>query len=75
MTDPDEDLYGDFSYRAGVLIGRRQSLTEIRDRLVSPDCSRAEAVVAAVGEWCAQTEHELDVELQLVILAQQKRTQ
>ena len=68
----DDDFYDDPSYRAGVLMGRRQSVNDILERLAaSPD---TKAVVATVTEWCDQTEQELDVELLLLIRDQQRQT-
>lgn len=67
--DPNEDP----NYRAGVLIGRRHSVTDIRERLRLRISRSPQAVVAAITEWCAQTEQELDDELQLVIQAHRTR--
>lgn len=62
-----EDLHEAVSYRAGMLMGRRLALTNISDLLASNGRSSASDVRAAVAEWCAQTEHELDVELVLLV--------
>jgi hypothetical protein len=62
---PDADeMHEDVSYRAGLLMGRRQALNTVSDLLAA---NSAKDIRAAMAEWCAQTEHELDIELVLLV--------
>jgi hypothetical protein len=42
----------------------------VMQHLTSPHAMTAEASFAAIAEWCAQTEQEIDDELHLIISAQ-----
>ena len=69
MTDPELELSDDPSYRAGLLMGRQQSITDVMERLLSKDGKDASAKLISVLEWCVQTQEEGRVELQLVVQA------
>ncbi|MBB4798260.1 hypothetical protein HNP32_002004 [Brevundimonas bullata] len=53
-------------YRAGVLMGRNQALTDVMERLFSPDAVSAEKTVRALHAWTQQTMEEVRIEMQLV---------
>lgn len=67
MEDPN--LADDPTYRAGVLMGRQQSITDVMTLLLDDkalsDQQRLEAVIA----WCVQTQDESRLELELVLIA------
>lgn len=67
MDDPELHLPDDPTYRAGVLMGRQQAVTDVMERLLSPDGGTAQDRVMALLEWCAQTHQEGRIELELVI--------
>lgn len=64
--DHDIDPSDDPIYRAGVLMGRNQTLTDVMERLFSPDAASAEKTVRALHAWVQQTMDEVRVEMQLV---------
>ncbi|MEN5178040.1 hypothetical protein D3C73_1114110 [compost metagenome] len=64
--DDDIDPSDDPIYRAGVLMGRNQALTDVMERLFSPDAVSAEKTVRALHAWVQQTMDEVRVEMQLV---------
>jgi len=64
--DDDIDPSDDPIYRAGVLMGRNQALTDVMERLFSPDAVSAEKNVRALHAWVQQTMDEVRVEMQLV---------
>lgn len=66
--DEDDDIYpsDDPIYRAGVLMGRNQALTDVMERLFSPDAVSSEKTVRALHAWVQQTMDEVRVEMQLV---------
>lgn len=64
--DDDIDPSDDPIYRAGVLMGRNQALTDVMERLFSPDAVSAEKTVRALHVWVQQTMDEVRVEMQLV---------
>ncbi len=66
MDEDDIDPSDDPIYRAGVLMGRNQALTDVMERLFSPDVVSAEKTVRAVHAWVQQTMDEVRVEMQLV---------
>jgi hypothetical protein len=67
MDDEDDiDPSDDPIYRAGVLMGRNQTLTDVMERLFSPDAASAENTVRAISEWARQTQEEVRVEMRLV---------
>lgn len=66
MDEDDIDPSDDPIYRAGVLMGRNQALTDVMERLFSPDCVSAEKTVRAPHAWVQQTMDEVRVEMQLV---------
>lgn len=67
MDDEDDiDPSDDPIYRAGVLMGRNQTLTGVIERLFSPDAASAEKTVRAISEWARQTQEEVRVEMRLV---------
>lgn len=66
MDDDDSDPSDDPIYRAGVLMGRNQALTDVMERLFSPDAVSAEKTVRALHAWVQQTMEEVRVEMQLV---------
>src|SRR5690606_24842788 len=67
MDDEDDiDPSDDPIYRAGVLMGRNQTLTDVMERLFSPDAASAEKTVRAISEWARQTLEEVRVEMRLV---------
>lgn len=64
--DDDTDPSDDPIYRAGVLMGRNQALTDVMERLFSPDAASAENTVRTLHAWVQQTMDEVRVEMQLV---------
>ncbi|WP_313045440.1 hypothetical protein [Brevundimonas sp.] len=64
--DDDIDPSDDPIYRAGVLMGRNQALTDVMERLFSPDAASAEKTVRALHAWVQQTMDEVRVEMQVV---------
>ncbi|WP_392353004.1 hypothetical protein V8F63_09615 [Brevundimonas sp. LF-1] len=64
--DDDIDPSDDPIYRAGVLMGRNQALTDVMERLFSPDAVSAEKTVRSLHAWVQQTMDEVRVEMQLV---------
>ncbi|WP_312784653.1 hypothetical protein [Brevundimonas sp.] len=66
MDEDDIDPSDDPIYRAGVLMGRNQTLTDVMERLFSPDAMSAEKTVRALHAWAQQTMEEVRVEMQLV---------
>lgn len=66
MDENDIDPSDDPIYRAGVLMGRNQALTDVMERLFSPDAASAEKTVRALHAWVQQTMDEVRVEMQLV---------
>lgn len=64
--EDDIDPSDDPIYRAGVLMGRNQALTDVMERLFSPDAVSAEKTVRALHAWAQQTMDEGRVEMQLV---------
>lgn len=65
----DESFADDPTYRAGVLMGRQQSITDVMGLLVEPDGASASEKVASVMEWCIQTLEEGKGELKLIVAA------
>ena len=66
MTEDDIDPSDEPIYRAGVLMGRNQTLTDVMERLFSSDAMSAEKTVRALHAWAQQTMDEVRVEMQLV---------
>ena len=66
MDEDDIDPSDDPIYRAGVLMGRNQTLTDVMERLFSSDAMSAEKTVRALHAWTQQTMDEVRVEMQLV---------
>lgn len=66
MDEDDIDPSDDPIYRAGVLMGRNQALTDVMERLFSPDAVSAEKTVRSLHAWVQQTMEEVRVEMQLV---------
>ncbi len=66
MDEDDIDPSDDPIYRAGVLMGRNQALTDVMERLFSPDAVSAEKTVRSLHAWVQQTMDEVRVEMQLV---------
>jgi len=66
VEDDDIDPSDDPIYRAGVLMGRNQALTDVMERLFSPDAVSAEKTVRSLHAWVQQTMEEVRVEMQLV---------
>jgi len=66
MDENDIDPSDDPIYRAGILMGRNQALTEVMEGLFSPDAASAEKTVRALHAWVQQTMDEVRVEMQLV---------
>lgn len=66
MDKADIDPSDDPIYRAGVLMGRNQALTDVMERLFSPDAVSAEKTVRALHAWTQQTMEEVRIEMQLV---------
>jgi hypothetical protein len=66
MDEDDIDPSDDPIYRAGVLMGRNQMLTDVMERLFSSDAMSAEKTVKALHTWAQQTMDEVRVEMQLV---------
>jgi len=64
--DDDIDPSDDPIYRAGLLMGRNQALTDVMERLFSPDAVSAEKTVRSLHAWVQQTMDEVRVEMQLV---------
>lgn len=69
----EDDYFDAPDYRAGVLMGRRQALNEIRERLAASSPQAAESTLTEIKNWCALTETDLDVELLLLVREQQLR--
>lgn len=69
MTDDPDDgsLADDPVYRAGVLMGRQRSITDIIEILLDPVGGVASTKLAALMEWCVQAQEEGKVELQMVV--------
>lgn len=66
MDEDDIDPSDDPIYRAGVLMGRNQTLTDVMERLFSSDAISAAKTVRALHAWAQQTMDEVRVEMQLV---------
>lgn len=66
MDEDDIDPSDDPIYRAGVLMGRNQALTDVMERLFSPDAMSPDKTVRALHAWVQQTMDEVRVEMQLV---------
>lgn len=66
MEEDDIDPADDPIYRAGVLMGRNQALTDVMERLFSPDAMSPDKTVRALHGWVQQTMDEVRVEMQLV---------
>lgn len=66
MDEDEIDPSDDPIYRAGVLMGRNQTLTDVMERLFSSDAISAEKTVRALHAWAQQTMDEVRVEMQLV---------
>lgn len=66
MDEDDIDPSDDPIYRAGVLMGRNQTLTDVMDRLFSADAMSAEKTVKSLHAWAQQTMDEVRVEMRLV---------
>lgn len=66
MDEDDIDPSDDPIYRAGVLMGRNQTLTDVMERLFSSGAMSAEKTVRALHAWAQQTMDEVRVEMQLV---------
>ena len=47
-------------------MGRNQALTDVMERLFSPDAVSAEKTVRALHAWTQQTMEEVRIEMQLV---------
>jgi len=73
MADPDQHLIDDPSFAAGVLLGRKQAVTDVMERLLAPDADDPESIIAALVKWCAQTDQEIEDELQLILPALAER--
>ena len=65
MDEDDIDPSDDPIYRAGVLMGRNQTLTDVMERLFSSDAMSAEKTVRALHAWTQQTMDEVRVEMQV----------
>ena len=65
----DESLADDPTYRAGVLMGRQQAVTDIMELLLDPKGGTTADKLLSVMEWCGQTLEEGKVEIQLVVAA------
>lgn len=66
MDEDDIDPSDDPIYRAGVLMGRNQALTDVMERLFSPDAMSPDKTVRALHAWVQQTMDEVRIEMQLV---------
>ena len=62
-------LTDDSTYRAGLLIGRQQSVSEVAAILLDQSKSTAKAKVAAMVDWCEQTLEEDQDEARLMAQA------
>jgi hypothetical protein len=51
----DKKLADDATYRAGLLVGRQQAVSEVVGLVSNLGHGTAEAKVSAVLEWCVQT--------------------
>lgn len=65
----DQDLADDPTYRAGVLMGRQQSITEVIERLLDPAAGGDRPRLEAIMAWCFQSQEEGRIELELVLSA------
>ncbi len=63
----EEGLSDDPAYRAGVLMGRQQSISDVMGLLLDPDGGEADDRAKAILEWCVQTLEEGKSELALVL--------
>lgn len=63
----DETLADDPTYRAGVIVGRQQSITDVMELLLDPAAGEAAAKLRSVVEWCVQGLEEGQAEVQLVM--------
>ncbi len=50
----DESLADDPTYRAGVLMGRQQSITDVMDLLLDPGRGSAADKLLSVMEWASR---------------------
>lgn len=66
MNEDDIDPSDDPIYRAGVLMGRNQALTDVMERLFSPDAMSPDKTVRSLHAWVQQTMEEVRVEMQIV---------
>jgi len=48
MADPDQNVIDDPSYAEGVLVGRKQAVTDVMERLLAPDADVPESIIAAL---------------------------
>ncbi len=69
----DDGLSNDASFRAGVLLGRQQSLTDVMDLLLNPRDTNPTTKIASMLKWCEQTRQELAVESELAVAALRDR--
>lgn len=69
MTDDLDDgsLANNPVYRAGVLMGRQRSITDVIEILLDPDGGLASTKLAALMEWSVQAQEEGKIELQMVV--------
>ena len=63
----DGGLSDDPVYRAGVLTGRTQCVTDVMELILAPDGRDAGGKVRRLLEWCVQTQAEGTTELALVV--------
>ena len=63
----DESLADDPTYRAGVLMGRQQSITDVMDLLLDPGRGSAADKLLSVMEWCVQSLEEGKAEVHLMV--------
>jgi len=65
----DENLADDPSYRAGIIMGRQQSITDVMELLLGSQAGNDSERLAAIMAWCIQTQDEAKTELTLVLAA------
>jgi len=67
MDDPS--LADDPTYRAGVLMGRQQSITDVIERLLDPGAGADRDRLEAIMAWCRQAQEESRIELEMIVAA------
>ena len=63
----DESLADDPTYRAGVLMGRQQAVTDVMELLLDPEGGTTADKLLSVMEWCVESLEEGKTEAHLMV--------